>query len=82
MGGSELRGSQGKVILISDGSNIIKQGARTACYKVGEEVLISWDANEERNESSLTSAQRLIPSKWDPKGKRSDGAWRMDVTLR
>ena len=29
-GGSELRWSQGEVILISDGSNIIKQGARTA----------------------------------------------------
>ena len=68
--------------MISDGSNIIKQGARTACYKVGEAVLILWDANKERKESSSTSAQRLLPSKWNPKGKHSDGAWRMDVTLK
>ena len=81
-GGSELRWSQGEVILISDGSNIIKQGACTAYYKVGEAVLNLWDANEERKESSSTSAQRLLPSKWNPKGKHSDGAWRMDVTLK
>jgi len=73
-GGSELRWSKSKVVLISDGSNIIKQGARTACYRVGEGVLILWDTNEERNESSSTSALRLLPSKWNPKGKHSYGA--------
>ena len=49
----------------------MKQGARTACYNVGEAVLICWDTNEERNEPSSTSAQRLLPSKWNPKGKHS-----------
>ena len=81
-GGTELRWSQDKVVLISNGSNIIKQGARTACYKVGETVLILWDANEERNESSSTSSLRLLPSKWNPKGQHSDGTWRMDVILK
>ena len=33
-GGSELRWSQGKVVLILDGSNIIKQGSRTACFRL------------------------------------------------
>ena len=74
--------SQGEVVFISYGSNIIKEGARTACYKAGETVLILWDANEERNEFSSTSAQRLLPSKWNPKGKHSNGAWRMHVALK
>ena len=31
-GNTELRWSQGTVILVSNGSNIIKIGSRTACY--------------------------------------------------
>ena len=32
-GGTELRWSQGEVVGISNGSNILKPGARTACFK-------------------------------------------------
>ena len=32
-GGSELRWSQGEVIKVSDRENILKPGARNACYK-------------------------------------------------
>ena len=31
-GGSELRWSQGEVVKVSDRSNILKPGARSACY--------------------------------------------------
>ena len=79
-GGSELRWSQGKVVLISNGSNIVKIGSRIACYKPREAVLICWDGNEERKEPSTTSPQRLLPSKWNPK-RHSHGAWRMEIIL-
>ena len=39
-GGTELRWSQGEVIEISNGSNILKPGAHAACYKKGEAVMI------------------------------------------
>ena len=51
-GGSELRWSQGKVMLISNGSNILKIGSCTACYKTIEAVLIRWDEKKERHEPS------------------------------
>ena len=78
-GGSELRWSQGKVVLVSNDSNIVKIGYHTAFYKAGEIVLICWDTNEERNEPSTTSAQRLLPKKWNPKGGYSNGSWRVDI---
>ena len=59
-GGTELRWSQGVVIAISDGNNMLKPGARTAKFKLGESVMIKWDANPDRNELSSTSAQRLL----------------------
>ena len=65
--------------MVSDGTNMIKPGAQTACYKPGEAVVIRWDANEERNEASNESAQRLLKSKWNPRGKHSEGSWRLDV---
>ena len=78
-GSTELRWSQGKVILVSNGSNIIKLESRTAYYKKGEAVMICWDANPDRNEESTTSAQRIMTSKWNPKGCHMEGAWRMDI---
>jgi len=58
---------------------MLKPGARTACYKAGEAVLIRWDANAERNELASESVQCLLPSKWNPKGKHTEGSWRLDV---
>ena len=66
-GGSELRWNQGKVVLVSNGANIVKIGSITACYKSGEAVMICWDSNNDRNEPTSTSPQRLLPSKWNPK---------------
>ena len=39
-GSSELRYSQDKVVLVSNGSKIIKLVLCTACYKTGEAVMI------------------------------------------
>ena len=78
-GGTELRWSQGEVILVSNGSNILKPNARSACYKRGEAVMIKWDANKDRNEDISTSSQRLLPSKWNPRGKHVVGGWRLDI---
>ena len=73
-GGSELRWSQGKLLSVSDDSNTLKPGARSACYARGEAVLIQWDENKVRNEPSTTSSQRLLISKWNPKCTHSEGA--------
>ena len=64
---------------MSDGTNIVKPGKLTACFKAGEAVMMRWDACEECNEQVSESAQRLLPSRWNPKGKHSDGSWRIDV---
>ena len=64
---------------VSDGSNILKPGARSACYKKGKTVMIRWDEDKDRKEPSHISAQRLLPSKWNPKNKHSEGAWRFDI---
>ena len=72
-GGTELRWSQGEVVLVSNGFNIVKPNARSECYKKGEVVMIQWDANEDRNEEITTSYQRLMPSKCNPRGKHMDG---------
>ena len=36
-----------EVIEISNGSKILKPGARSACYKKGEAVMIKWDENKD-----------------------------------
>ena len=77
-GGTELRWSQGEVVSVSDGFNILKPGACRAKYKAGEAVMIRWDANIDRNEVASTSAQRLLP--WNPKGKHTEGCWRLDLS--
>ena len=78
-GGKELRWSQGQVVNVSNGSNILKPGARTSCYKNGEAVTIKWDENKDGNEPSHISSQCLLPSKWNPKKEHSHGSWRFDV---
>ena len=80
-GGTELRWSQGKVVTVSDGSNIIRPGSRTACFKKGEGILVCWDANEERNEVETVSAQKLLKTKWNPK-IHCEGAWRLDILVK
>ena len=77
-GGTELRWSQGEVINVSNGSNILKPGARKSCYKKGEAVMIRWDENKERNEASHVTLQRLLPSKWNPMNNHTQGSWRLD----
>ena len=79
-GSSELSWSQWKVFLVSNGANIVKQVYITTCYKSGEAVLLCWDLNDDRNELTSTSPQRLLPSKWNPKNHNSD-AWRMEIHL-
>ena len=46
-----------------------KSGAGTTHFKADEAVLVRWDANPERNEHIHTTAQRLLPTKWNPKVK-------------
>ena len=75
----ELRWSQGEVVDVSNGSNILKPGARSACYKRGKAALIRWDEDKDRKEPSHISEQRLLPWEWNPKNKHSEGAWRFDI---
>ena len=42
--------------------------------QTNEDVVICWDANEKRSEPSTISSQRILPSKWNPKGKYIEGA--------
>ena len=67
-----------EVIDVSNGSNTLKPGAHTSCYKKGEAVMIGWDENKERNEPSHVTLQRLLPSKWNPTNNHSQGSWRLD----
>ena len=79
-GGTELRWSQGEMVDVSDGPNILKPGAHSACYKKGKAVMIRWDADKDGSEPSHVSVQRLSPSNWNPKEEHSEGAWRFDIT--
>ena len=74
--GSELLWCPGKVIMVSDGSNLKLPRARTRCYRAGEAVLMLWDANAARDEVSTESVQPLAARKWNPKGEHMEGAWR------
>jgi hypothetical protein len=78
--GSQLHWSQGVVILVSDGTNIVKIGSRTACYNAGEAVIIRWDANPVANEESTESIQCLKPRQFNPV-THSDGSWRLDLDV-
>ena len=44
-------------------------------------MVIYWDANEDQFEPSTIPSQRILSSKWNPKGKHTEGAWRFDVVL-
>ena len=67
------------MIAISDGNNMLKPGACTAKFKLGEAVMIKWDAHPDRNEPSSTCAQQLLRKKWNPRGAHSDGCWIFDI---
>ena len=43
--GTDLRWSHAEVIIVSNGSNIVKLGSRNACFKAGEAVIMRWDTN-------------------------------------
>ena len=55
-GGTDLRWIQGIVVKVSNRSNILKSGTRTAKFKKGEVVLIRWDVNGACNELVSTSS--------------------------
>ena len=78
-GSTELRQSQGEVVLVSDRFNIVKHNTRSTCCKKGEAVMMRWDTNEDRNEEIITTSKRVMPSKWNPRGKNMDGGWRLDI---
>ena len=48
---------------------MLKPGARTAKFKLGEAVMINWDTNLDQNERSSTSAQRLQRKNGNQEGK-------------
>ena len=39
---------------------MLKPGARTAKFKLGEAVMTHWDASPDQNKPSSTSVQRLL----------------------
>ena len=67
--------------MIYDESNILKPGTRTAKFKAGEAVCIYWNVNIDINNPIHITAQRLLPTEWNPKGKHSDGSWRFDLKV-
>eukprot|EP00957_Ditylum_brightwellii_P163893 12477603-Ditylum_brightwellii.AAC.1 len=54
---------QGIVLAISESTNMVEIGHRSAKYKKGEAIMICWDANEDLEETSTVSSQRLLKSK-------------------
>ena len=80
--GSEPRWSAGKVVLISDGTNIKPKSK----FPKGEAVMIRWDdpweptseRDKRTEEERRLSAVRLLKSKWNPKSEQGNGAWRFD----
>ena len=78
-GGKEARWCAGKVILISDGTNIPIPGKPRAKYKPGEAVMMRWDADAARKEPVTESASRLLKSMWNPKKEQRAGGWRYDL---
>eukprot|EP00957_Ditylum_brightwellii_P014919 1125041-Ditylum_brightwellii.AAC.2 len=63
---------QGIVLAISDSTNMAKIGHRSAKYKKEEAIMICWDANEDLEETSTESSQKLLKSKWNLKGRHSE----------
>ena len=74
-GGTELRWCQGKVTEISDGTNLLRPGARSRCYDKEKAVVVLWDAIPELNWKQQEMVQELLPSKWN---KHVVGGWRYD----
>ena len=65
-----LRGGGG---IFSSGSNTVKPGARSACFKSGESGIIRWDSNVSCGEEVSESDQQLLTSKCNPKGNHTEG---------
>ena len=80
-GGTEDRWSAGKVILVSDGSNIWDPEKARTWYKKGEGVMMRWDADEARDEPVSESAVKLMSSRWNPRGVQRAGGWRFEFDL-
>ena len=81
-GGTELRRSQGGVMLVSDGTNIPKKQGRKACYKAGKDVMIRWGKNKERNKAVSELPQSLLRSKWNPMATHGHDFCRFDIEIR
>ena len=64
---------------MSDGSNIGIPGRPRAKYKMGEAVMVRWDARSDRDEPVSESPVRLLRSKWNPKQNHVEGGWRFDL---
>ena len=45
-------------------------------------VLKQLDADVTNNEPVKTLAHCLLPTKWNPKGKHTEGSWRYDVSKK
>lgn len=67
----------GKVLKVSNGSNILRPGAVRATYKPGEAVLVLWDASPHTKpaQPAHESTTRLLKSKWN---KEDIGGWRIE----
>ena len=76
-GGTSLLWRQGVVLEVSDGTNMMR-GPRSK-FKKGEAVRVQWDANEEVGEDVNESVESLLPSRWNPRNKHTEGSWRLDM---
>ena len=78
-GGTEIIYIQGRLILVSDGTNIPNNQGGQACYKAVEAVMIRWGGNKERNEAVSELPQRLLRKKCNTMTTHSYGSWSFDV---
>ena len=70
------------MILASNGSNIVKPGAISACFQVGQSFIVRWDTYVSYREEVSESAKWLLQSKWNPNGKNTEGIWRLDAETK
>ena len=60
-GRTDLKWSQGEMIIVSNGSNIAKSGSRSAFFKAVEAIIIRWDAKVSYGEEVIDTSQRILP---------------------
>lgn len=75
----DYRWCQGKVLFVSDGTNIKIPETRWH-YKSDEAVMVLWDPIPELDEPEMEYPQRLQPSKWNPEKPTKHG-WRLDIKI-